>query len=352
MSTIEETRRTFTADERKAAAAKGQAMPDGSFPIITTEDLKNAIQAIGRASNPGAAKAHIIKRARALGATNLLPDGWIGKSQQDQKNSADPPRDELVRAVFEGGVELRASEERDGRLGTLTGHFAKFDQWTTINSAYEGKFRERVSPGAFTKTFNENRAGMRVLFQHGKDPQVGDKVLGPIEQLREDDVGAYYEVPLLDTSYNRDLIPGLEAGLYGASFRFRVLRQRIDKRPAMSDGNPDGLPERTVSEAAVKEFGPVTFPAYEGATAGMRSMTDEFIFATMLGDPDRLRRLVEYMPREEIDNSSSFDYAAPLDAPPESRRTLGAPASGRREITGVPLYGAQRRSAPTWLLPR
>ena len=42
-------------------------MPDGSFPIANVEDLKNAIQSIGRAKDPDAAKAHIKKRARDLG---------------------------------------------------------------------------------------------------------------------------------------------------------------------------------------------------------------------------------------------------------------------------------------------
>ena len=348
----DETRRTFTADERKNAAKTGAAMPDGSFPIHTTEDLKNAIHLAGNAKDPAAAKAHIKKRAKALGATNLLPKSWMSDSEQEQKNSAEPPRDELVRAVFEGGVELRSPDDRDGRLGTLAGHFATFNRWTTIDSAFEGKFREQIAPGAFKKTFDENRSSMRALFQHGKDPQVGDKPLGPIEVLREDDVGAYYEVPLLDTSYNRDLIPGLEAGLYGASFRFRVLRQKLEKRPPVSDANRDGLPERTVAEASVKEFGPVTFPAYDGATAGMRSMTDEFIMANLLRDPERLRRLVDYMPREQMDDDTPTGYDDELDAPPETRRPLAPPVSGRRGNVRVPLYGARKRERPTWLLPR
>jgi cation transport regulator ChaB len=66
----------FTAERRKELAAKGHALPDGSYPIENTQDLHNAIQAIGRASNPAAAKRHIIKRARALGATDMLPDDW------------------------------------------------------------------------------------------------------------------------------------------------------------------------------------------------------------------------------------------------------------------------------------
>jgi phage head maturation protease len=118
---------------------------------------------------------------------------------------------------------------------------------------------------------------MRVLFQHGQDPQVGDKPLGPIDVLAEDKRGAYYEVPLLDAPYVREILPGLRAGLYGASFRFSVQREEFDRDAEPSDHNPQGLPERTLKEVAVREFGPVTFPAYAGASAGVRSLTDDFI---------------------------------------------------------------------------
>lgn len=68
--------RTFTAEEREKLAKSGKALPDGSFPIVTVQDLRNAIQAIGRAKNPARARRHICKRARALGASNIVPDGW------------------------------------------------------------------------------------------------------------------------------------------------------------------------------------------------------------------------------------------------------------------------------------
>lgn len=68
--------RTFSAKERQKAASSGAAMKDGSFPIENEQDLKNAIQAYGRAKNKAAAKRHIIKRAKALGKTSLLPDDW------------------------------------------------------------------------------------------------------------------------------------------------------------------------------------------------------------------------------------------------------------------------------------
>jgi hypothetical protein len=68
--------RTFSAEQRKKLAGEGKAKSDGSFPIENAGDLRNAIQAVGRAKNPAAAKAHIVRRAKALGLTKLLPDGW------------------------------------------------------------------------------------------------------------------------------------------------------------------------------------------------------------------------------------------------------------------------------------
>jgi HK97 family phage prohead protease len=184
------------------------------------------------------------------------------------------PRDDLFRAAFPG-LELRDDTAADG-MPTMLGHFCVFNTWTEINSRHEGRFLERFAPGAFAKTLRENGAKVRPLFQHGRDPQVGDKPLGPVSVLVEDEVGVYYEVPLLDTSYCREIVPGLREGLYGASFRFRVVKEDVVKRPTRSAFNPDGLTERTVTEAQVFEFGPVTFPAYDAATAGVRSLTDDF----------------------------------------------------------------------------
>jgi HK97 family phage prohead protease len=161
---------------------------------------------------------------------------------------------------------------------TLRGHFSVFNEWTMIDSAFEGRFLERVAPGAFARTIANDRARMRVLFQHGHDPMLGSKPLGTIQTLREDEQGAFYEVPLLDTDYVRELVPGLRAGVYGASFRFNAVRENFDNKPPRSTYNPDGLPERTITEARVMEFGPVTFGAYPSASAGVRSLSD--VFAT------------------------------------------------------------------------
>ena len=72
-------KREFTAAEREKDAKSGAAMKDGSFPIENAEDLANAVKAYGRAKNKTAAKRHIIARAKALGKTDMLPDGWVAK---------------------------------------------------------------------------------------------------------------------------------------------------------------------------------------------------------------------------------------------------------------------------------
>ena len=74
MSEVE--KRDFNAKERQHLADTGAAMPDGSFPIRNAQDLHNAIQSFGRASDPEAVKAHIKARAASLGLTGELPDSW------------------------------------------------------------------------------------------------------------------------------------------------------------------------------------------------------------------------------------------------------------------------------------
>jgi hypothetical protein len=73
--------REFDTGKRKAMAKRHTAMPDGSFPIANAEDLHNAIQAIGRAKDPDAVKAHIRRRAKALGLESQLPDSWSASAE-------------------------------------------------------------------------------------------------------------------------------------------------------------------------------------------------------------------------------------------------------------------------------
>lgn len=219
-------------------------------------------------------------------------------------------------------------------LGTLEVRFSPYGVWYEIDSWYEGTFLERTVKGAFKKTMSENR-NVVTLFNHGMDFHIGDKVLGAITDLREDDDSAVLEANLFDTSYNRDLAPGLRAGTYGSSFMFRVILDEWNDDPGTSEYNPKGLPERTIKEVRLFEAGPVTFPANPDATAGLRSvrsMTDEYYELLRSRDPQRVESLrsrvtelrtrsergaVQPTPDEEKPDTSTSERAAEIPEGPD-----------------------------------
>jgi phage head maturation protease len=111
------------------------------------------------------------------------------------EQSSRPPRDG-IRAI-NPGVKFRSAEDAgldDGYLGVVEIRFSPVNEWTEINSAWEGRFLERFAPGAWRKTIKERGTQIKSLFQHGGDPMVGDKPLGPFRTLEENDGGGYAEV--------------------------------------------------------------------------------------------------------------------------------------------------------------
>ncbi len=65
-----------SAAGRRRHASKGQALPDGSFPITNRSDLRKAIRLAGHAKNPAKARAFIKRRASALGLSSMIPETW------------------------------------------------------------------------------------------------------------------------------------------------------------------------------------------------------------------------------------------------------------------------------------
>jgi HK97 family phage major capsid protein/HK97 family phage prohead protease len=311
-------------DPLETRADPKYAMPNGTYPIDTCADVTAAANLAHHSKTYTfpEVKAHVMKALAGLSCPmSDLPDTWTQENAADKEGDSRerPPRDGLVRAL----PELRFDDSgTDGSPGTLTGYLAVFNDWSEINSAFEGHFMERLAPTAFDKTIADSGTRMKVTFNHGKDPHLGDKVLGIPTTLEPDEHGVRYEVPLFDTTYNRDLAPGLKAGAYGSSFRFNVVQEDFDKKPAKSASNPRGIPERTVKEVRMQEFGPVTFPAYPNATAGMRSMTDEFAFAQLLEDPGKVQRLVDF-------SVNGSQHSAP------SRGTQSALGTGEPKQTGA-----------------
>jgi HK97 family phage prohead protease len=271
----------------------------------------------------------------------------------------EPPSQDLYRMNTD--IAFRAvDDDEEGEetgLGTMIGYAAVFNDWTTIDS-WEGRFKERLMPGTFKKTIR-GAEGKRTkaLYNHGWDPYIGQKPLGPPETMREDTTGLWTETPLLDTSYNRDLAVLLEGkALDGMSFRMEVIRddwekecdhcrKRFDLRKAESNWygwtcpecertndawNPKYLPERTIKEVRMPEYSAVTFPAYTATTVGIRS-ADAFDAWVKAGMPITERR--------RPDNLDKADFPAdPRTAPPDPAAT----ADGRNPAQP----GTTSRDAP------
>jgi phage head maturation protease len=271
------------------------------------------------------------------------------------------PKENLFRACYSVPASattnvraLRADPGEDGDGRTLEVQWYVANRWTEIDSFFEGRFMERIAPGAASKTIRENRANMRILLQHGRDPQLGDKPIAPIDVLEENEIGGYAEGRLFD-GLDPLVVEGLRAGVYGASFRFRVLREEINEEPDESEDNPNGLPERTIKEMGVQEFGPVTWGAYDQASAGVRSITDEMYFGAMRGMPaERLKEVAAFwrtLDTTFTETDAPSDEAAdpPVDESREQDSTPDEPPTkGTRKVKDY-LHGGLTK--PAWFLP-
>ena len=240
-------------------------------------------------------------------------------------------------------AELVYREEDTG--GILEGRMVPYSVWTEINSAVEGHFMERVMPGALAKTLMERAKKLRVLFQHGRDI-LGAQPIAAIEEVRDEGDGPYYRAGLFP-NLPPMLMDGLRAGVYGTSVSMRPLKTDAVRRPKRSEHNPDGIEERSITEAKLREISVVTFPAYEGATASVRSLTDEFLVGRLLEHPERLLELV----REQTEEEPSHSEPPPQEDPAEERgaETLSP------EKTSPPVpkrdWLAPTEEEPGWRLP-
>ena len=205
----------------------------------------------------------------------------------------DVPRHDLIRGL----TPMRA--EDDGNV--MVGYPIVFNQWAEINS-WEGHFLERVLPSGPVKALKEHRSRIRVQYNHGMHPFVGSTALGTPKVFKRDQVGVYTETPLTDHMYNRDIIRPLLADgtVDGMSFRFSVIEDKWRQPKEPTDYNPAMLPERSLVDFRWHEFGPVDWPAYEAASAGIRSQA---AFALWLQTPQDQRR----------DLMRQFDISVPTE---------------------------------------
>jgi len=250
-----ELRRDFSTAERVALAKKGQAIPvrnakgeiiDGRYPIVSAGDLSNAIQAIGRANGASEVKAFIVKRAKALGRMDMIPDSWKGGMRAVDAGSE-------RRVVQFSEVEVRDPEGENATGGdwyTVTGYAAVFNSETTLRDGPHARLRERIEPGAFSNAL-ASRPDVHLLIGHDLNyplARTGVRGAGQLD-LGQDDHGLRVHAKLNPrVSYARDLVEQMRAGVVDQmSFGFTVPPDGDDfEHGELPDGRSDTL--RTIRQ--------------------------------------------------------------------------------------------------------
>jgi len=274
---------------------------------------------------------------RALRGLYVIRGGTAGAALRDYAETADGV---IARAKKDEAKDEASTIPEDGRLGTLEVNFSVFNAWYRIDSFWEGTFLERTAPGSFKKTISERGSAVKILFNHGMDMNIGDKVLATPEVIEERKDSPYLEGGLFDTSYNRDLLPGLRAGAYGSSFMFEVIHDEWNEEPERSADNPDGIPERTIHEVRLFEAGPVTWPANPDATAGVRSGVDWYGEQVQRRDPARHEDLVRSFSAFRALNKLHVPSGTPEVVTPDAPMP---PAPEGRHVTGLSAAARSRR---------
>lgn len=224
-----------------------------------------------------------------------------------------PPREDLMRTSPFGLVRADGDGEAGDGL-TLDGYAAVFNRETIIDS-WEGKFREKLSPGSMKKSFRETRP--KIQYDHGRHPLIGSIPIAsplsgyPREESHPDlapDGGAHVIARLADNWLVEPLRDAIAAeSIDGMSFRFTVVREKwfdVDgkqirdedalrealRRTWYEDVPDDELLLRDLVEMKVAELGPVAWPAYEATSVDVRTKTVT-IDLGHLDDPEQRKTL-------------------------------------------------------------
>jgi len=177
----------------------------------------------------------------------------------------------IERLVMVGAdLEIRAEGDGAEEKKKIVGYAAVFDSWSNDL----GGFRERIAPGAFTKTLQE--ADVRGLLNHDPNYVLGRTKAATLE-LSEDTKGLRFSVTPPDTQWARDLMVSIQRGdINQMSFGFRTIKDTWGK--GIQDEHGRALPERTLLEVALYDVSLVTFPAYPATEAGLRAWRPEELY--------------------------------------------------------------------------
>ena len=154
----------YNSKDRKKMADSGEAMKDGSFPIKTAQDVKNAVKDWGRTGSKSSVKRHIIRRAKAIGATSSLPSDWPGSTASADKIQKDARAQAVEKGLQEVAMLAMVIQDLD---------------WLASNIEFEAMIEEDGSmvPNA-TKQAVENLCGVlrEMVAEETEEISEGDDV--------------------------------------------------------------------------------------------------------------------------------------------------------------------------------
>ncbi|MEM9019946.1 MAG: HK97 family phage prohead protease [Planctomycetota bacterium] len=163
------------------------------------------------------------------------------------------------------GQEARAEGEGESRR--IVGYGAVFYRRGDPGTQYQlwSGAVERILPGAFDKTLKDD--DIRGLFNHSPSLLLARNTSGTM-QLGVDARGLRYDMQPGKTSTASDVIEYLDRGdVSGSSIGFRAVE--VDWTEEEIEGVK--IDVRNLIEIKLFDVGPVTFPAYTGTDAAMRS---------------------------------------------------------------------------------
>lgn len=158
-------------------------------------------------------------------------------------------------------------QRADGQPDKISGYASVFYREGVPGTEYVMDFWgfkviERILPSAFDRAIAED--DVRCLMNHEVDHLLGRTKSGTL-RLSADEVGLLYECDPPTSPTGMNAVEAIRRGdMDGSSFAFTVTKEMVtdvDENTVL----------REILDVKLYDVGPVTFPAYEGATAGIRS---------------------------------------------------------------------------------
>ncbi len=162
--------------------------------------------------------------------------------------------------------EIRIEERKDGGK-MVSGYAAVFHREGDAGTEYRlgTDIVERIAPTAFNRALSEKHDA-RALFNHDPNMLLGRVAAGTV-RLSVDQRGLRYEIDVPDTQVGKDVVTSIARGdLTGSSFSFSINGKSGQKFEKGKEADV-----RHILDVDLFDVGPVTYPAYESTTTGLRS---------------------------------------------------------------------------------